>query len=78
MTVRFKRTGGEITGMLMGKALIAMVHLMYQDKTAAHFLRGLYAEIVKEMKRRAINERASKTFDVRMAEEKPKRIRKNR
>ena len=36
----------------MGEAIIKMVHLMYQNNTAAHFLRGLNEKIKEEMERR--------------------------
>lgn len=41
-------------GKEMAKALIEMVHLMYQNNTAAHFYRGLNEEIDKEMSRRGL------------------------
>ena len=39
-------------GRNMAKAIIEMVHLMYQNKTAISFYEGLYEEITKEIKRR--------------------------
>lgn len=36
----------------MAKAIVEMVHLMYQNQTAASFYRGLSSEIQTEMERR--------------------------
>ncbi len=47
-----KRTRGELAGRLMGRALIEMVNLMYQNNTAKHFITGLYDAIKKEYKKR--------------------------
>lgn len=43
---------GYKAGLRMGEASIEMVHLMYQNNTAAHFLRGLNEKIKEEMVRR--------------------------
>jgi hypothetical protein len=48
-TKRSYKAGKEIA-----KAIIEMVHLMYQNNTAAHFYRGLSEEIDKEMNRRSL------------------------
>ena len=45
---------GYKAGLEMGKAIIKMVHLMYQNNTAAHFYRGLSEQIIEEMERRQI------------------------
>ena len=45
-----------IAGCELGRAIIEMIHLMYQKKTAAHFLRALKKQIDDEMKRRQIGE----------------------
>lgn len=42
-------------GELMGKAIVEMVHLMYQNNTAAHFLRGLAREIDTELFLRGVS-----------------------
>lgn len=55
-TVRGFKAGEE-----MGKAIVEMVHLMYQNNTAAHFYRGLSKIIKEEMKHRKIKE--NKTED---------------
>lgn len=44
----------KIAGKIMGKALILMVHLMYQNNTAANFYQALFESIKKEMKRRGL------------------------
>ena len=36
-----KRTRAELAGRLMGRALLEMINLMYQNNTARNFLRGL-------------------------------------
>lgn len=45
---------GQEAGKQMGKAVIEMVHLMYQNNTAKHFYLGLIQEIQEEMKKRKI------------------------
>ena len=40
-------------GRVMAEAIIEMVHLMYQNKTAWHFLSGLHETIVEEINRRS-------------------------
>lgn len=47
-----KRTRGELAGRLMGKALVEMINLMYQNNTAKHFITGLYNAIKKEYEKR--------------------------
>ena len=47
-------TRARKAGEALGEAIIEMVHLMYQNNTAALFLCGLYSEIIKEMQRRKI------------------------
>ena len=42
-------TRAEKAGQEMAKAIIEMVHLMYQNNTAGGFYRGLENEIHKEM-----------------------------
>ncbi len=36
-------------GEAMAKAIIEMVHLMYQNKTASHFYRGLHEVLIIRM-----------------------------
>jgi len=48
-TVRGRKAGSQ-----MGRAIVEMVHLMYQNNTAAHFYRGLIEVVRKEMKRRGL------------------------
>ena len=47
-------------GTAMGKALIEMVHLMYQNNTARHFLFGLINVLLKELKKREETENEKK------------------
>ena len=48
----------------MAKAIIEMVHLMYQNNTAAHFYQGLNELIQKEMRdRKLLNGKKSKKED---------------
>ena len=49
-----KATRGEKAGRAFGKAIIEMVHLMYQNNTARHFYIGLWCEIQEEMGNRDI------------------------
>ena len=41
-------------GVKMAESIIEMVHLMYQNNTAAHFYKGLRNRIIKEMVERDI------------------------
>lgn len=41
-------------GKHMADSIIEMVHLFYQNNTAAHFYKGLCENIGKEIERRAI------------------------
>jgi len=50
-----KKSRAEKAGILLGKALIEMVHLMYQDNTAKNFLTGLLNTLTKEWERRGLN-----------------------
>jgi len=50
---------GKEAGKQMGRAIIEMVHLMYQNNTAKYFYLGLIQEIQKEMKRRKITRQSS-------------------
>ncbi len=45
-------TRASRAGQDMAKAIIEMVHLMYQSKTAKNFLGGLIDELLKELRRR--------------------------
>jgi len=49
-----KTTRASKAGESLGDAIVEMIHLMYQNNTAAAFLRGLYQKIIKEMQRRGI------------------------
>lgn len=46
---------GYKAGLAMGKSIIEMVHLMYQNNTAKHFYRGLNKIIQEEIKCRSID-----------------------
>ena len=41
-------------GIKTGEAIVEMVHLFYQNNTAAHFYRGLFEVVEKEMKNRNV------------------------
>ena len=45
-------TRAEKAGRLMGRAIVESIHLMYQNNTAAHYLRGLISVLETEVKRR--------------------------
>lgn len=47
-----KKTRAHKAGVNQGKALVETIHLMYQNRTISHYLRGLNEEILKEMDRR--------------------------
>lgn len=47
---------GYLAGKLLGRALIEMIHLFYQNNTARHFYIGLYSELEKEMEKRKCQE----------------------
>ncbi len=49
-----KDVRGYKAGRSMGESIIEMVHLMYQNRTAAHFLNGLDHAIQKEIGSRKI------------------------
>lgn len=43
-----------IIGEILGRTLARMVDLMYQNRTASHFLRGLVGHFLKKMTSRGI------------------------
>lgn len=45
---------GYKAGLAMGGAIIEMVHIFYQNDTAAHFYRGLKEVIQVEMRQRGL------------------------
>ena len=45
----------ERAGRILGKALVEVVHLMYQENTAKNFLKGLLAVLLRENERRNKN-----------------------
>lgn len=47
-------------GEAMGKAIVEMVHLMYQNKTATKFYRGLSKIIQEEIDKRCLSEKNNK------------------
>lgn len=47
-----KVTRAEQAGRLMGRALVAWVHLFYQDNTALNLFKGLLKPLQKELARR--------------------------
>lgn len=49
-----KPTRSYKAGLSMARAIVEMVHLMYQNKTALHFLCGLCSILNKEIVRREI------------------------
>ena len=49
MGIRRSQKAGEV----MGEALSEMIHLMYQNNTARHFLVGLIDTLMKELERRS-------------------------
>jgi hypothetical protein len=40
----------ELAGEALGKAIVEMVHLMYQNNTASNFWRGLMRVLKKEVR----------------------------
>ena len=48
------KTRGAKAGLDLGKSIVEMANLMYQNNTAAHFYRGLFKIISEEMQRRNI------------------------
>jgi len=42
----------EKAGRLLGRALVEIIHLMYQENTAGNFIRGLIQPLLKEQVRR--------------------------
>ena len=53
-------TRAEKAGQKMGKAIIEMVHLMYQNNTAEGFYKGLTNEIQKEISLRLLSRKERK------------------
>ena len=51
-TFKVVNTRAYKAGEAMGKAIVEMVHLMYQNNTATHFYQGLCKTITSEMKTR--------------------------
>ena len=49
-----KKTRSAKAGESMAKSTIEMVHLMYQDKTALHFLKALHKSLESEIYRREV------------------------
>lgn len=49
-----KRSRGELAGRLMGRALVEMVNLFYQNTTARRFLYGLTMVLHKESQKRGV------------------------
>jgi len=47
-----KRTRAELGGRLLGRALVEMINLMYQNDTALHFFKGLVDILWREWERR--------------------------
>jgi len=47
-------TRAHRAGRLLGTALVEAVNLMYQNKTIAHFYRGLLLPLTKEVQRREL------------------------
>lgn len=54
------KTRAGKAGIDMAKAVIEMVNLMYQNKTAAHFYKNFIKVISKEMRRRNIPDTSMK------------------
>ncbi|HUV84632.1 MAG TPA: hypothetical protein VMV86_02935 [Methanosarcinales archaeon] len=52
-----KITRSREAGINFGKAIVEMVHLMYQNNTAAHFYMGLLAVLKEELLERGIIEK---------------------
>ena len=46
-------------GLAMGQAIVEMVHLMYQNQTAAKFYQGIFAALGGEFERRNITSQSS-------------------
>lgn len=47
-----KMTRAEKAGIDQGKAIVEMVHLMYQNNTSSNFYKGLMAVLEEEVRRR--------------------------
>ena len=51
-----KKGRSYIAGVRLGESLVEMAHLMYQNRTALHFLRGLKSIIEAELENREVVE----------------------